>query len=1254
MNPPFAKVNPEEAAVTSLLQHIRRLVWVMQKGRPTRVVSLALLAALLVGQSPSAWSRSPAQAEVIRVAQSVPLIEPLTITGVLDENSELLEDGRSLNVHPFEGVAGQIVVIDLISDEFDVDLGLVDPNGELIAADHNSGEGSNARLALSLADTGTYLVGAVSSTPGEIGRYQLTLYPGTAADVERAEQLAKAARFNTQGVELYQAGRLGEAEPLFQESLTIRREQLGDRHPDIATSLNNLAELYRLQGRYGEAEPLLQESLAIWREQLGDRHPHVATSLNNLAALYQVQGRFGEAEILFQESLNILREQLGDNHPDVANSLNNLAELYREQGRFREAEPLLQESLAIWRKQLGDSHLDVATSLNNLAELYRLQGRYGEAEPLHQESLAISREQLGDSHLNVANSLNNLALLYQDQGRYGEAETLFQESLTIFREQLGDRHPDVSTSLNNLAALYETQGHYGEAETLLQESLTIRREQLGDRHPDIATSLNNLALLYRAQGRYGEAETLLQESLNILREQLGDRHPDVATSLNNLAALYETQGRFGEAEPLYRESLTIRREQLGDRHPDIATSLNNLAVLYVAQGRFGEAEPLYRESLAIRRDQLSDDHADVATSLNNLAGLYQTQGRYEEAEPLYQESLTIFREQLGDRHPDVANSLNNLAALYQTQGRYGEAVAFLSQGLDIEEWNLDLNLATLPEAQRQAYVATISGTGQLPISFHLQSAPDSPEAANLALTTLLRRKGRLLDAGTDSLQRLRQNLTPDDQLTLDQLTDTQRQLSTLTFNPPPDLPPEQYRARLAELEAQANQLEATLARRSAAFRVETQSVELAAVQAKIPVNGVLVEFTQYRPFYATDGQNRWGAPRYAAYMLFPDGRIEAVDLGEAAPIDQAIQAFVALLQDPRANFRTRAGITVEIRADVVEGVSDTLKALVLDPIAPHLQPGQHLLISPDGQLNRLPFEALFTDSGQYLVEQHPISYLSSGRDLLRFGVLPPSTAPAVVLANPDYDLATAGTSQVSSAQTTGDRATDLSQLTVDPLPGTAAEVEAIAPLLTAPTLLTEAQATEAALKQVQSPKILHIATHGFFLADAPPPEPTDIGTLALGDGTRAFGTLSAPVENPLLRSGLALAGFNTWRGGGTDDGVLTALEASQLNLTGTQLVILSACDTGLGDINNGEGVYGLRRAFAIAGAETQLLSLWQVSDDGTQSLMARYYENLIDGGMGRSDALRQVQLEMIRSESEYSHPYYWAAFVLAGDWRALQ
>jgi CHAT domain-containing protein/tetratricopeptide (TPR) repeat protein len=845
-----------------------------------------------------------------------------------------------------------------------------------------------------------------------------------------------------------------------------------------------------------------------------------------------------------------------------------------------------------------------------------------------------------------------LASFYQYQGRYSEAEPLFREAIDIDRQQLGENHPDVATGLNNLAILYRAQGIYSEAELLYLEALDIYRQQFGNNDSSVATSLNNLAVVYQYQGRYSEAEPLLLEALDIYHQQLSDSNPLIATGLNNLARLYLYQGRYGEAEPLLLKALDIRRQQLGNNHPDVATNLNNLAALYRTQGRYEEAETLLLEAINIERQQFGGNHPNAVTSLNNLAMIYRDQGRYKEAETLLLEAIDIERQQLGDNYPGIANSLINLVVLYWGQRNETAAIVTQQSSLAVEEFNLALNLATLAEAQRQDYAATLRGSTYIALSLHLQGTAESPAAAEMALTTVLRRKGRILEAGVDSVQRLRQNLSPDDQQLLDDLTTTRQQLAALTFNPPPNLD----RARVERLETEINQLEAELARRSAAFRVEALPVEIAAVQAQLPSNGVLVEYARYRPYDSTAPQNPWGEERYAVYLLFPDGRIEAVDLGPAADIDGAVGDFIRLLQDRSATLR--AGARPERLVADVQAVTGQMQALILDPIAPYLSDSDHLLISPDGQLNLIPFEALQPEAGgPFLVEQYQISYLSSGRDLLTFDLNTPSQQPAVVLADPDYEQASGpprpGLGEGLGVRASQQRSSELSQLQVGPLPGTAAEAEAIAPLLPNATIFTQAEATENALKQVQAPEILHLATHGFFLTDVQRPEPSGRGLgLVAVDGP---GTPVAPagvtVENPLLRSGLALAGFNR-RTSGSEDGVLTALEVAGLDLLGTRLVVLSACDTGLGDVANGEGVYGLRRAFALAGAESQLLSLWQVDDFGTQSLMARYYENLT-AGMGRSEALRQVQLAMIAADDRYSHPFYWAAFVLTGDWRSL-
>jgi CHAT domain-containing protein len=333
---------------------------------------------------------------------------------------------------------------------------------------------------------------------------------------------------------------------------------------------------------------------------------------------------------------------------------------------------------------------------------------------------------------------------------------------------------------------------------------------------------------------------------------------------------------------------------------------------------------------------------------------------------------------------------------------------------------------------------------------------------------------------------------------------------------------------------------------------------------------------------------------------------------------------------------------------------------LLAPILEELDPGiTHLLLSPEGNLHLIPFAALVNPQGRYLLADYQLTYLNSGRDLLRLGTQPAAQNPPLLVAAPDYQH-TADTDAIAQTRAIlTPRALELRDLQVTPLPGTLAEVNAIAPLLDNAQVKLAGEATENAVKAARSPQILHIATHGFFLRDPDFAALTD--TLELP--RQAFGQFQNGAqpffnqgniwrqEHPLLRSGLALAGFNQ-RQSGSEDGVLTALEISSLDLRGTQLAVLSACETGLGETPVGQGVYGLRRALSIAGAQSQVISLWQVDDRATQELMVNYYQAL-NQGQGRSEALRQARLAMARS-ADYSHPFYWAAFIPSGDWRPLQ
>jgi tetratricopeptide (TPR) repeat protein len=463
-----------------------------------------------------------------------------------------------------------------------------------------------------------------------------------------------------EGQGLYQV-----AEFWYQQLVKVCQTLFTGDHPNVATSLNNLALLYNSQGKYSEAEPLYLDALEMRRRLFTGDHPDVATSLNNLASLYDSQGRYSEAEPLYLDALEMRKRLFTGDHPNVATSLNNLALLYNSQGKYSEAEPLYLDALEMRRRLFTGDHPDVASSLNNLASLYKSQGRYSEAEPLYLDALEMTKRLFTGDHPYVASSLNNLASLYYNQGKYSEAEPLYLDALEMRKRLFTGDHPDVADSLNNLASLYHNQGRYSEAEPLYLDALKMRKRLFTGDHPNIATSLNNLASLYDSQGKYSEAEPLYLDALKMRKRLFTGDHPDVASSLNNLAYLYNNQGRYSEAEPLYLDALKMTKRLFTGDHPDVADSLNNLALLYDSQGRYSEAEPLLFDALEMRKRLFTGDHPDVASSLNNLALLYNSQGKYSEAEPLYLDALAMFERVQGTNHPNTITVRNNLQILQQ-------------------------------------------------------------------------------------------------------------------------------------------------------------------------------------------------------------------------------------------------------------------------------------------------------------------------------------------------------------------------------------------------------------------------------------------------------------------------------------------------------------------------------------------------------------------------------------------------------------
>lgn len=835
--------------------------------------------------------------------------------------------------------------------------------------------------------------------------------------------------------------------------------------------------------------------------------------------------------------------------------------------------------------------------------------------------------------------------------RAGRYEVKIKELRQMTEEDRDLVHavPWATNSLPNLAELYTSKSALAKFETIWRSVVVIWRKVFGPDHPFTTAQMMRLAEFYRYTGDYEQAESLLRQTLEIREKAYGLKHYETAFPLDRLGGLYREKGDYEQAEPLLRQALEIREKTFGAEHPYTAFSLNALGGLYHVKGNFSEAELLFRRALDITEKTLGFERQETIRSAHNLAMLYRDKGDFAQAERLFLRVLASREKTLAAEHPDTISAMNSLALVYHDKGDYARAVQLATRVTEAREKHVAAVLAIGSEYQKRLYLDKLSDEANFAISLHIRAAPRDRQAGRLALTIILQRKGRIMDAMSDQFSALRQRASRQDQQLLDQLAGVRTQLAALRFGSAGDkLTPEARRERVAGLTTEEARLQNEISRHNIEFLIQSQPIMVEAVQAKIPTSTALVEFAVYHPVQAKAAKGI-GA-HYVVYVLPAQGEPRHVELGEAVTIDKAVGEFRLALRNPRRG-------EVKRRAR-------KLDELIMRPLRKLLGDARHILVSPDGALNLIPFAALVDEQGQHLIKRYAITYLTSGRDLLRLQIARESKSAPLVVADPAFGIP--ATNQQAMAQASaiaGPREKTINNSaeletylrSFDKVAGAGDEARRLNRILPEATVLTRHAATETALKKANAPRILHISTHGFFLDELAMTTENELRLSSLRSGSAmsseaASASSTALLENPLLVSGLALAGANQ-RKSGNDDGILTALEVAGLDLWGTKLVTLSACDTGVGRVKNGEGVYGLRRALVLAGSESQVMSLWKVDGYATRDLMEDYYTGL-KRGEGRGEALRQAQLKMLGSANR-RHPFYWASFIQSGEWANL-
>ena len=875
---------------------------------------------------------------------------------------------------------------------------------------------------------------------------------------------------------------------------------------------------------------------------------------------------------------------------------------------------------------IRDRAIFEAQMLAKKAVELKLAGKYDEAFQTASRALEIFEKETGDGSLPSARALNMLADIQIDKGNYNDALSSLNRAYSINKTSLGADHPQTLRSFLSIAVCHHKTRAYAKSEKIFREILDIYERNADKHYYGYAALLVDYAALLNDLRDTVQAEELLLRAVGVIEKQLETDQSLSGKAFMNLGIAYLIRKDYEKSGEYFDKALKTFENSGETNNLNYSGALLNRSLIYTQFKDYKNALKFYERSFELREKLFGKDHPENAILLNNIGTVYKSLGDYDKAMEYFERARVISERNFSPVHRSMMLILANIAKIYAVRGDIPNAIAYQKLWDERFEKTVAMEMLIGSERQKLAYSESFPPRTARSITLHTQIAPNNQEAIDLGALVILQRKGRVLDAVAQNLTALRERATAEDRALLDNLGKVEEQLAKLTLTKPQKITLDEYQKQLIVLQEQKERIEREISSRNAEFSVQAPTVTLKDIKAEIPPDAALIEFATYRPYdsKAENTEEGYGDPRYVVYVLKKSGEVQAKDLGDLKTINKAINDFRQALRDPK-------------RKDVQQ-FARIVDEKILMPIRDSLSKTKHLLISPDGDLNLIPFEALIDEKGKYLIESHVVSYLTSGRDLLRLKSPRSSKSGTSVIANPLFSENMDAKPNEKTKSVTATRNLDGTYFA--PLAGTIAEANSIKNLFPDAVIFSEGKATEAALKQIAAPKILHIATHGFFLEN--------LDELGRSNVQKSDST-TEPI-NPLVRSGIALTGANKRAGGENNDGILTALEASGLNLWGTKLVVLSACDTGLGEVRNGEGVYGLRRAFVLAGTETLMMSLWQVSDIVTRELMTNYYKNLKNGD-GRSAALRQAQLEMLKKQNR--HPFYWASFIQSGEWANL-
>ena len=1025
----------------------------------------------------------------------------------------------------------------------------------------------------------------------------------------------------------------------FEEAASIRKNQLGIYSSLSASSINAIGICYDILGNYDKALEYYIQALTISEKILGKEHPNYAFCLSNIGDCYGDLGDYNKALEYHQQALAILESVYGKEHSTYVTSLTDVGDCYANLRNFTKALECFLEALAINEKIYGKIHPNYGSSLYYIGDFYNFLGDYAHALEFYRQALTIRETLYGNEHPDYVSNLDDIGDCYKYLNDYAHALEFYQQALTISELLYGQDNLDYVSRLSNVEICSLELGVYDKALEFCQQALTILEKLFGKEHPEYASTLNEIGIIYYDLGIYDKSLEFCQQALQIRERLFGKEHPDYASSLNEIGNHYSARNNYEKALECYLQVLVIVENVYGNDSLLYANCLNNIGACYPDLGDYTKALEYHQRALAIREKVYGKEHPDYALSLNNIGACYHDLGDYAKALEYYLQSLAIREKVYGKEHPDYALSLDNIGSCYSDLGDYAKAAECFSAYSSLAGDLVTRTFSSLTESQRESFWKKYSFfyTNRL---YDYSTTISSPQMNIAAYDGALLGKGLLLNAETEMRKLILESGDEEALLMYNEVQESRIRLDKIYENPV---------GKKEQIDSLNNDIEVRqqeLMKRSKTFGDYTRNLALkwTDVQAALGKKDIAIEFETY---------TRQDTTFYIALTLRP-GYTEPhlVELFNSKELDGL---------KPRDYDKTPFSNRIYQSA--------RMTGLVWGKLEEELRGAENVFFSPAGELHNIGIEYFLDEDGEHLLSEKRNYYrLTSTRELAKEHQIH-RMSDATVYGGIDYNV-TPGT-KLTGNETESERLAlaaarsyMLDSLSVKRgggdvwtyLEGSEKEARAVSSTLTSMRvrneLLDGERGTEESFKALSGAKkdVIHISTHGFYYQSEKDAghDHMDVSSFMLGDES-----IAPKEDKALTRSGLLFAGANNTFAGkeiplDVEDGVLTAKDISRMDLRGTDLVVLSACQTGLGEVS-GDGVFGLQRGFKKAGVQSIVMSLWEVDDTATKIMMTRFYENLAKG-RSKYDAFLEAQKYLRKYVDEegrtYDEPEYYAAFVL--------